>query len=238
MKSPLIITGLQQSGKTTFINAILRHAQKKGKNGAALKPFDVGALKRNANEALGDGELFCQNMQGEPMENLVSPYCAHEEYPVEMSFRRDGIKINWGMIKERLSLLDQLYDFVLIETPGSLYTPVTEEKFLFDWIKEPNQHVIFLVQPEQSSFPQNLAEIKLLMDLQVPFSIVFNNSSPMDNQDLAFYIWEKIEAFSKQEAEGMVPFIKGLENNLDILGEKIEESIPEVFTGIVASGQS
>ncbi len=73
MKSPIVVAGLENTGKTTFINAILQQAKKKGQSGSALKPFELGLLKRNANEAFSDGELFCKNMQGEPMETLVSP---------------------------------------------------------------------------------------------------------------------------------------------------------------------
>lgn len=233
MKSPLVIAGLEGSGKTTFITAMLQQLKKKAKNGSAFKPFELALLKRNAAERFSDGELFCQNMLGEPMETLVSPYCAHEDYPLEMSYRRDGIRVNWGVISDRLSILGKLYNIVFVETPDSLFTPITENKMVYEWLAEFNQHVIWLIHPIQSQFQQNLAEIKLMMDLKIPFTILFNNSTQILNQDLLFYIWEKMEIFSNQQAEGMLPHIIKPENRLSNLGSKIEENVPNLFGTIM-----
>ena len=112
-----VIAGLEKSGKTAFICALIKLAAKRHIQAAAFKPFDKGLLKRNAIEMLGDGERYCRYMSGDPMETLVSPYCANEDYPMEMSFRRDGIRISWDLLKQRLKILDDLYDVTLIELP-------------------------------------------------------------------------------------------------------------------------
>ncbi len=233
MKKPIIIAGLENSGKTTLICSLLNAAKKQGKNGAAFKPFEFGLIKRNASETLSDGELFCLNMQGEPMETLVSPYCAHEDYPMEMSFRRDGININWGFIAERLALLEELYDFTLVEAPGSLFMPITEDKFVIDWIQEMGGKVLWLVNPIKEQFYQNLSEINQIKSLNLDFAVVFNNASQVTNPDLLFYIWEKTEKFLNQEVEGMIPFAKIVNNEFGTLGGKIEEAVPKVFSSLV-----
>ena len=237
MGSPIIVSGLKNSGKTTFINAALRWAEKKGQKGAGFKPFEIGLLQRNATETFSDGELFCQNMQGEPRETLVAPYCAHENYPLEMSFLRDGIRVNWGLIGERLAMLEKLYDFTLIETPDGLFTPITEEKMLYDWAQEQNYHIIWIIHPLQDQFQRNLAEIKLMMDLNLPFTVLFNNRSQILDQDLLFYIWEKIESFSHQEAAGLLPHLPQQENYLHLFAEKIAANSPQLFDLIMDTGQ-
>jgi dethiobiotin synthetase len=233
MKSPVIIAGLEHSGKTSFICSILQIAQKRQIKGAAFKPFDSGLIKRNANELLSDGELFCQNMTGEPMETLVSPYCANEDYPLEMSLRRDGIRINWPLIKERLKLLEDLYDFTCIEVPGSLLTSVTENKMVIDWIKELDAEIIWMLHPTQNHFHQNLAELKLMMDHNLDFTIVFNNASKLANQDLVFYIWEKIEKMTNQEAAGMIPFIVEPEDPFTAMAGRIEEDLAGLLDSFI-----
>ncbi|MBU2514597.1 AAA family ATPase [bacterium] len=233
MKKPTIVAGLENSGKTTFICSLLAEAKNRGRNGAAFKPFEYGLMRRNAADILGDGELFCQNMQGEPMETLVSPYCAHEDYPLEMSFRRDGININEGVIAKRLAILDDLYDFTLVEVPGSLFMPISENKYVIDWIQEMGGQVIWLIHPVKERFCHNLSELNHLKSLNINYSAIFNNASQITNQDLLFYIWEKTEKFLNRQVEGMIPFVKITDNGFGALGKKVEEAVPKVFSSLV-----
>jgi len=221
-----MVSGLNKCGKTAFICALIQLGFRSNLNLAALKPFDVGLIRRNATEEPSDGELFCRNMTGEPMEVLVSPYVANEFYPVEMAFRRDGIRINWGFLNERLSILNNLYHFTLIELPGSLYTSITEEKTVSDWLRESRNRVIWLINPCPEQFEQNLAEISLLKSLKLEVDLVMNNISPVTDQDLLFYMWEKIERLAEQEIVGMIPHIKHLNNDFSRLGEKLATALP------------
>lgn len=233
IKSPIVVAGLKNSGKTTFICALLNLMREKGKKGAALKPFDTGIIRRNALEQLSDGEIFCQNMEGQPMETLVSPYIAHEDYPIEMSFRRDGIRVNWGKIRERIKILEDLYDLILIETPQSLFAPITEEKMTCDWLMELNAHVIWILHPAEALFHHNFAELKHLESTGLQYSVILNNASQITNQDFLFYAWEKTESFLGRQAEGMVPFVSDRETLYEKLAPKVRENLPGLINEIV-----
>jgi len=228
-----MVGGLSRCGKTAFICALLQLGRRSDTYLAALKPFDIGLIRRNANEESSDGELFCQNMTGDPMEILVSPYVANEFYPIEMAFRRDGIRINWGFLKERLSILNDLYSSTLIELPGSLYTPITEKKMAFDWLKESQNRVVWLINPVAEQFEQNLAEISLLKSLNLEMDLVINNTAPVQNQDLLLYIWEKIEQLAEQEVVGMIPHIRNLGSHFGRLGDKAAAAIPRLIDQLI-----
>jgi dethiobiotin synthetase len=206
----------------------------KGNSGAAFKPFDKGLLKRNAIEMTGDGEKFCQLMKGEPMETLVSPYCANEDYPVEMSFRRDGIRIKWSVIQQRIKILTDTYDRTFIETPPSLLMPLTEEMMVIDWLKELQAEIIWIFHPLQQQFIQNLFEIRLLKEYGLNYTVVFNNASQTFDQDLQFYIWEKTEWFADREAAGMIPFIPAFADNYEKLGRKLAENMPVLLETLLS----
>lgn len=223
---PIVVAGLPKCGKTTLICALICEALAKSHKIAGLKPFDAGILRRNASEIPSDGELFCQYMEGEPLENLVLPYSAHEDYPIEMAFRRDGIRVNWKVLQERLKMLSEHYQTTLVESPGSLLTPLSEDKQFIEWAAELDAEFIWVINPIQDDFTQNLAEINLLKDRGFPFRLVFNNVDELKDQDLAFYIWEKIEQIADQQAEGMVPHVKTEEGLEPKVGEKIAENVP------------
>lgn len=234
MKSPIVIAGLEKSGKTAFICSLLHLMAKQGKSGAAFKPFDKGLLKRNASELPSDSERFCRLMKGEPMGTLVTPYCANEDYPVEMSFRRDGIRIKWSVIQQRIKLLDDLYDRVFVETPPSLLMPLTEEMMVIDWLKELQPEILWIFHPQQQYFIQNLYEIRLLKESGLSFSIVFNNATQTFDQDLLFYIWEKTEHIADREAAGMIPFLPAFADNYEKLGSKLEENLPHLVESLLS----
>lgn len=233
IQTPIAVAGLRNAGKTTIICALLKLLGEKGKKGAALKPFDTGIIRRNALEQLSDGEIFCQNMEGQPMETLVSPYIAHEDYPIEMSFRRDGIRVNWGTIKERIRILEELYDQVLIETPDSLFAPITEEKMTHDWLVELNARILWILHPKETSFLHNFAELKQLQSTGLNFSVILNNASQITNQDFLFYAWEKTESFLGRQAEGMVPFVSDKENLFEKLAPKVRENLSGLIQEIL-----
>lgn len=229
----VVVAGLSRCGKTAFICALMQLGRRSGIELAALKPFDVGLIRRNALEEISDGELFCQNMTGDPMEILVSPYVANEFYPIEMAFRRDGIKINWGFLKERLSILNDLYSATLIELPGSLYTPITEKKMGFDWLQESDNRGVYLINPVAEQFEQNLAEIALLKRLNLEIDLVINNTAPVQNQDLLLYIWEKIEQLAEQQIVGMIPYVRNLGHDFARLGDKTAAAIPGLIDRLI-----
>ncbi len=224
-----MIAGLENCGKTAFICSLIQLGYRSKLNLAALKPFDNGLLYRNANEKISDGALFCRNMTGDPMEILVSPYVANENYPIEMAFRRDGIKINWGFLNERLKILGDLYDTTLLELPGGICTPITEEKSVSDWLKESRHQVIWIINANGKQFEQNLAEIALLKGLGQDVELVINNTTLIEDQDLLFFMWEKYEQLSEQEIAGMVPFVKNLDHDFSRLADKIAPALPNLL---------
>ena len=225
MNTPVMIAGLEKSGKTTFICAVARLAKQKNMDIAGFKPFDIGLLDINAKEARSDGELICQNMEGNPSQTLVSPYMAHEIYPFEMAFRRDGIRIDWGIVAEHLQVLSQRYDQTLIELPPGLFMPLNEKKMVFDWVKETGNSLIWLLQPQVDQFHRNLAEINHLKNLGIRFHLVINNTVQIFDQDLLFYVWDKIEKFTDQEVVGMIPYVKGLTEDFEKIGHEIDRNI-------------
>lgn len=228
-RPPVVIAGLNNAGKTTFICTLIQLGYRSNLNLAALKPFDNSLLYRNAEELPSDGALFCQQMTGDPMETLVSPYIAHEQYPIEMAFRRDGIGINMGFLNERLGILGDLYDLTLLELPGGICTPIKEEKTVSNWLTELKYRVIMVLNSAGDQFEQNLAQITLLKGLNLEMELVINNTAPIEDQDLLFYMWEKYEQLAELEIAGMIPYIRDLEQDYTQMTDKLASALPNLI---------
>ncbi len=231
-KQAILVGGLGKSGKTAFLSALIDVAKVCDKDIAAFKPFDSGLMKRNADDVLGDGELYCQRMVGEPMEGLISPYIAHESYPIEMAFRRDEIRVNEIFLQDRVKILFDNYKEVFVELPPGLFAPVTEKKMVYEWMLSISNQIIWVVHPVLGQLEHNLAEINLLKSLDCEFHLVLNNASKITDQDLLFYHWEKLESFAGKQIEGMIPFIDDLQDNAELIKQKTIANVPGLLENL------
>lgn len=232
-KSPILVNGLTGCGKTTFIAGLLNIGLNKKQSFAGFKPFDTDLMRRNASEKSGDGEIYLKNMVGEPSEGLVAPYVAHEHYPVEMAFRRDGISVSEHFLKDRLKTLNDHYSRVFIESPGSLFMPITEKKQYYEWMLSFSNTVFWVMDFNVDQFTQNLAELHHLQNLGCDITLIFNNSRKLQDQDLMFYLWEKMESSLKMQAVGMIPYITKLSENTEGLVNKMEDNISALIASIL-----
>lgn len=227
------ICGKQGTGKTAIIRAILRLAKAHHKYFAGFKPFDEGLLNYNSRDILSDGEEIALEMKDRPNVNLISPYIANEDYPFEMSFRRDGGSINEKLLESRLKTLITKYGKTFIEMPQGLFTPLTEDKTNLDWIKEvftkrpsnTTAEIIWVVQPEKKDFEYNLSQLAHLKNSGIPFKILLNNSNASTDQDFLFYLWEKLEDFTGQEILGMIPYTEETNDIFDDFVDRFEENL-------------
>lgn len=223
-----LVAGLPRSGKTTLILALMERAKMLGETPGAMKPFDVGQLRRNAQEAASDGQLFQGCMQGNPAETLVSPYMAHEVYPVELAFRRDGITLNWQYLHERLTIMAKHYQPLFVELPGSMMTPLDEATTTLAWAQRLNSPLIYALRPEAELLASQMAEVALLKAHKLEFHLWINNQQSPQDGDFLFYFWEKMEALAEQQIEGMLPFAP------EITAEERAQSLGKHLAGLLA----
>ena len=230
MNKTFIVAGLTGSGKTTLITALIKHSKAQGNKAGAYKPFSHSQLIHNAEDSLTDGEVFCNVMADEPSQAFVSPYLATEDYPIEMAYRRDGIRIDWSFIKERKNLLGEHYSPLYIEVPAGLLTPLSEAKSNLEWIIEQEAPIIYCLTPKKADFAFQMAEVSLLKEKNLKFHLLINNLVPPRDGDYLFYLWEKIELLSDQNIEGMLPFSKDLD--LDKMASLAAEHLPTLIKEI------
>lgn len=231
-KPALVLGGLPQAGKTAVIEGLLFALKARGKSGAGYKPFDSGLIAHNARELPMDCERLARQMDHSPSLALVTPYTGYEDYPIELALRRDSTKVDWKFIAARRQIIEKSYDFCLTEVPGGLATPLTEEKSVFDWLKELGEEVVYLVRPEPKGLNQMLLELERLNQSDLEYSLVFCNLAGNQDGDWMFYQWEKAEATAGRQALGMLPFLD--EPTAENLGAAIEEHLPGLIDRLAA----
>jgi len=204
----LLVAGLPGSGKTHLILSLMAWVKAQGISPAAFKPFEVAGIAHNATETPTDGERYAQMMSGEPLSTLINPYIANEDYPVELAFRRDGIKMQPKLLADRQQILLENYGCLFVELPAGLAQPISETQDSLDWALEQEASILYLIRPGTEPFTETLLEIARLKASGANFMFAFSNASDLKDGDWIFYQWEKLEAAAAQQAEGMLPHQK------------------------------
>ncbi|MCP4296824.1 MAG: AAA family ATPase [Proteobacteria bacterium] len=226
---PFLIGGLKNSGKTALGCAIIQIAAKAGKQWGAMKPFDIGLLERNALEQENDATYYCQVMAGSPTESLVSPYIAHENYPIELSYARDGIRIDWDFVNERIDILQHRYHQTIIELPPGLSCPLSDKLTALEWAMSVSNQIIWVMEPQSDRFEHNLIELEALFVKKANVIIVLNNRNKVTDMDLIFFLWEKVEKLFSHDVEGMIPYIRNCKTGSEVLMEAIDKNLAGLF---------
>ncbi len=112
--------------------------------------------------------------------------------------------------------------------------PITEKKHYYEWMLAFSNRIVWLMNLNLDGFTHNLAELIHLKNLGCDISLVFNNSCKIQDQDLMFYLWEKMESSLEIQAAGMIPYISDVKENLDTLASKMDENIGPLVTSIVS----
>lgn len=226
---PILIGGLESSGKTLIGCAILQIATAAGFEWGAMKPFDAGLLERNASELEHDAGFYCRFMAGKPAESLVSPYIAHENYPIEMAYFRDGIRIDWKLIDNRINILMKRYHQIIVELPPGLCSPLSEDMMTLDWAMSVSDQIIWVMNPQADQLEHNIIELKALFEKKANVMILINNLKKVVDTDLLFFIWEKIEKIFHLEVEGMIPHIPNCKIGSEVVTDVFNKNVPNLF---------
>lgn len=226
IKTTLYVAGLPKVGKSLLIQGLIHLLHSQGHNPGGSKPFDVGLIQKNAQDLTLDAQSFAESMQGEPSTNWITPYFGNENYPIEMALRRDGIQVNWKILQQRQHSLATHYNPILVETPGGLCAPITEQIQVIDWLITEQAHLIYLICPKAKRLNETLLEIRLLQESKLEYSLVFNHPGPIKDGDFLFFQWEKVEAAANKQALGMLPNIT--EPDPHKVAQAITDHLPKI----------
>jgi len=225
----ILVAGLKNAGKTSLITAILESGKEKNLRIGAAKFFDGNLSRMNQEEKLTDAEKILRVIEPKAGINLITPYHSYGNFPLEFSFQFDYIAVDLTVAEKNLRILQNNYDPLLLETPPSLYMPITEQSFTLDWMKTIGKKVFWVACIEEDNLPANLSELEHLKRNGFEVRIILNNAGKIQNAELLFYFWTKMEQSTGYPVLGMIPFIDNPEENRTNFREKVEANLKNLF---------
>ena len=111
--------------------------------------------------------------------------------------------------------------------------PITEKKQYYEWMLSFSNTIFWVMDFNVDQFPHNLAELHHLRKLGCDITLIFNNSRKLQDQDLMFYLWEKMESNLEMQAVGIIPYIENLSENTEGLVNKMEDNMGALIESVL-----
>lgn len=146
MSAPLlVVTGTgTEVGKTMVATALVMAWSRRGLAVAGLKPIESG---QDAHGQLGGDVLRLG--QASTFHVTRPPYLLKDPVSPHLAARREGRTIDTRVVTEWLSPIRRAADAIVLELPGGLFSPLTDELTNADLVDELAPSRVILVAPDR-----------------------------------------------------------------------------------------
>jgi dethiobiotin synthetase len=155
------VTGTDTNiGKTYVTLSLMSFLKKKGNSVVGMKPVSAGVECFNGLEINSDVLHIMQSNSLEIDQSMVNQYALKDAASPHISASRQGISIDFELIKSQVKVLEGKADFLLIEGAGGYECPLDSLKNVSDLIKYLDIPVIFVIGIKLGCLNHSLLTIK------------------------------------------------------------------------------
>lgn len=221
MKS-YFITGTDTDVGKTYVTAGLASAIKKnGINIGIMKPFAAGT-KETTGYKSKDVQILSEAADVNDDEKIINPYF----FPIPASpytaTQNLGIKVDISIALDSLKKLRMIHDVLLVEGMGGVMTPIMEDYFITDLIKDMNLDTIIICSSRIGTVNHTLMTCKICKTSGIKIrGIIINNLDehgyPLDE------LKRDLESLTELPVLGIIPYIQDF--TIDKISEIISKEI-------------
>ena len=228
MKS-LFITGTDTDvGKTVISAGLSRAISNQGVNIGVMKPFAAAELQSSSEFQSEDTEILAKAARVSDPEELLNP----QFFPIPASpytaSKTLDMKVDLEKVLEKFDELKKLHDMILVEGMGGIMTPILENYFVADLIRDMGLETIIVIRSKIGTVNHTMLTNKICDDYKIPVKgIIINNfdSEGYPVQELK----RDIEQLTGNKVLGVIPKLESFDANdvATILSKEI--NIPELL---------
>jgi dethiobiotin synthetase len=144
----IFITGTDTGvGKTVVAAAIARLLKEQGVNVGVMKPVTSGCLEVEGRLVSEDAELLAWGAGCDPADPDIAPYLLRQPLAPSLAAARDGVRIDFGRIREAFDRLAGRHDFMIVEGAGGLMAPLAGGHLVADLINSLYLPLLVVARP-------------------------------------------------------------------------------------------
>ena len=221
MKS-YFITGTDTDVGKTFVTAGIASAMKKmGIDVGIMKPFAAGTPQKNGYKS-SDVQILSKAAQVNEPEELLNPYF----FPIPASpftaSKNLGIKVDIKIVMNSFKQLSSLHDVLLVEGMGGIMTPILEDYFIINLIKNMNLETIIVTSSRIGTINHTIMTNEMCQRYGIKIrGLIINNLE--SNGYPINELKRDLEELTKKPVIGSIPFIKDF--NLEKISQIVSNEI-------------
>jgi dethiobiotin synthetase len=217
------ITGTDTDVGKTYVTAGLAASIKKnGIDVGIMKPFAAGTPEKTSYKSK-DVQILSEAAQVKDDENLINPYF----FPIPASpytaTQNLGIKVDIGLALDSFKKLKKIHDVLLVEGMGGIMTPILQDYFITNLIKDMNLETIVICSSRIGTVNHTLMTCKMCKNLGIKISgIIINN---LDKHGYPINELKRdIESLTKISVIGVIPYLQNFTINKisEIVSQEID----------------
>lgn len=223
MKS-LFITGTDTDvGKTVISAGLARAMADQGINVGVMKPFAAAELQSSSTFQSEDTEILSKAARVSESEDVLNP----QFFPIPASpytaSKTLKMKVDVDLVLEKYNELKKSHDILLVEGMGGIMTPILEDYFVADLIRDMDLQTIIVIRSKIGTVNHTMMTHKICKDYDLSVKgIIINNFDsegyPVDE------LKRDIEDLTKSKVLGVIPRLESLEADSvsDVLKSQID----------------
>ena len=225
MKS-IFITGTDTDvGKTVISAGLSRAISNQGINIGVMKPFAAAELQSSSDFQSEDTEILAKAARVSDPEELLNP----QFFPIPASpytaSQTLDMKVNLELVLEKFEELKKSHDMMLVEGMGGIMTPILENYFVADLIRDMKLQTIIVMRSKIGTVNHTLLTKKICSDYKIPVKGIIINNFDTEGYPVE-ELKRDIEKLTGNKVLGVIPKLESLDANdvADVLSKQVNIS--------------
>lgn len=148
MTQGIFITGTDTGVGKTIVGATLAYLLRmSGARVGVMKPVTSGCRQEGGGLVSDDALLLCRSA-GTACSDDVAPYLLREPLAPAEAARMDGVRIDFGRIRESYQRLAASHDVMIVEGAGGLMVPLAGGLLVADLVRELELPLLVVARPD------------------------------------------------------------------------------------------
>jgi len=205
------ITGTDTDVGKTYVTAGLAVTLRRmGIDVGIMKPFAAGIAQKKGFKS-EDVEILSNAAQVKDPETLLNP----QFFPIIASpytaLKSLKIKPDIKLILNRFKILLQLHSMILVEGMGGIMTPILQDYFVANLIKDMKLPVLIITRTKIGTVNHTLMTCKMCEKYKIPIKGIIINNFDDDGYNVK-QLKRDLENLTNVPVLGSIPFIENMSN--------------------------
>jgi len=220
------ITGTDTDvGKTYVTAGIVAALKKQGKDVGIMKPFAAGTPQKTGYKS-EDVQILSNAAQVNDPEKLVNPYFFLIPASPFTAAKNFGIKIDVKMVLSCFKQLSSLHEILLVEGIGGAMTPILQNYFVTNLIKDMNLETIIVASSKIGTVNHTLMTCKMCQYYKIKIRGIIINNLNLNGYSMDV-LTRDLEELTKIDVIGSIPYFEKF--NLEQLSKTIINEFDSLF---------